>query len=80
MVRVSGTIRPLQTEQIEAQGETYDEAKEALEAQVPEGWQRAKRGLPLGRAARRRIRYTAQHRVTGPIPTERILGELREER
>ncbi|WP_197062010.1 hypothetical protein [Sinomonas humi] len=39
MVRVSGTIRPLQTEQIEAQGETCDDVEAALEAQVPEGWQ-----------------------------------------
>lgn len=39
VVKLSGTIRPTQTEKISAEGESYEEAKAALEAQVPEGWQ-----------------------------------------
>jgi hypothetical protein len=34
-----GIIRPAQTETITAEGDTFDEAKAALEAVVPEGWQ-----------------------------------------
>ncbi|WP_125614712.1 type II toxin-antitoxin system Phd/YefM family antitoxin [Specibacter cremeus] len=37
-------------------------------------------GLPLGRPARRRVRYAEQPRVTGAVPTGQILEELRGER
>ncbi|GAB2740809.1 hypothetical protein GCM10027090_09900 [Sinomonas soli] len=38
VVHPFGTIRPIQTERIEAQADSYDGAKTALEAQVPDGW------------------------------------------
>lgn len=39
MVKLSGTIRPTQTQHVEAEGDSYEEAKATLEASVPEGWQ-----------------------------------------
>ncbi|ABM10460.1 MULTISPECIES: hypothetical protein [Paenarthrobacter] len=39
MVKVKGVIRPMETRELEAEGEDYAAAREALLAQVPEGWQ-----------------------------------------
>ena len=39
VVKLSGTMRPIQTETINAEGDSYESARAALEAQVPEGWQ-----------------------------------------
>ncbi|EMY34995.1 hypothetical protein D477_006663 [Arthrobacter crystallopoietes BAB-32] len=39
MVKVKGTIRPMEIREIQAEGEDYAAAREALEAQVTEGWQ-----------------------------------------
>ena len=39
MVKVKGTIRPMEIREIQAEGEDYAAAREALQAQVPEGWQ-----------------------------------------
>ena len=38
MVKVKGIMRPIETRELEAEGEDYAAAREALEAQVPEGW------------------------------------------
>ncbi|MCG2620487.1 hypothetical protein LVY72_01010 [Arthrobacter sp. I2-34] len=38
MVKVIGKIAPLEVKELEAEGETYADAKAALEGQVPEGW------------------------------------------
>lgn len=38
MVKVKGVIRPIETRELEAEGEDYVAARQALEAQVPEGW------------------------------------------
>jgi len=39
VVKVKGTIRPMEIREIQAEGEDYAAAREALQAQVPEGWQ-----------------------------------------
>jgi hypothetical protein len=39
VVKVKGVIRPIETRELEAEGENYTAAREALLAQVPEGWQ-----------------------------------------
>jgi hypothetical protein len=38
MVKVVGVIQPYETKEIRADGGDYEDAKAALEAQVPEGW------------------------------------------
>jgi len=38
-MRLVGVIRPTETKEISAEGDSYDEAKAALEAALPEGWQ-----------------------------------------
>jgi len=38
-MRLVGVIRPDETKEISAEGDTYDEAKAALEAALPAGWQ-----------------------------------------
>lgn len=37
-MKVKGLIRPIETRELQAEGENYAAAREALEAQVPEGW------------------------------------------
>lgn len=37
-MKIVGRIRPTETREIRAEAETYEEALEALKAQVPEGW------------------------------------------
>lgn len=39
MVKVVGVISPVEKKQIQAEAEDYEAAREALKAQVPEGWQ-----------------------------------------
>lgn len=39
MVKLRGTIRPVETQELSAEGDSYDEARQALQAQVPEGWE-----------------------------------------
>jgi hypothetical protein len=39
VVKVKGIMRPIETKELEAEGEDYAAARKALEAQVPEGWQ-----------------------------------------
>lgn len=39
MIKVVGTIRPVEKQQIRAEADSYEEAKAALDAQVPEGWE-----------------------------------------
>jgi hypothetical protein len=38
VVKVVGIIQPVETKELSAEGDTYAEAKAAIEAQVPEGW------------------------------------------
>ncbi|MFT4471262.1 hypothetical protein ACMX2H_15270 [Arthrobacter sulfonylureivorans] len=38
MVKVVGIIQPVETKELSAEGESYADARAALEAQVPEGW------------------------------------------
>ncbi|WP_186764171.1 hypothetical protein [Arthrobacter yangruifuii] len=38
-MKVTGIIRPVETRELEAEGEGFLEAREALQQQVPEGWQ-----------------------------------------
>ena len=38
VIKLVGTIQPVETKSIRADGETYEDAREALDAQVPEGW------------------------------------------
>lgn len=38
MVKLVGKIQPFEVQEIRAEGAEYEDAKEALEAQVPEGW------------------------------------------
>lgn len=38
MVKVVGVIQPFETKEIRAEGSEYEEARAALQAQVPEGW------------------------------------------
>lgn len=37
-MKVVGKIQPYEVQEIRAEGDDYEAAKEALEAQVPEGW------------------------------------------
>lgn len=37
--KVKGVIRPAQRQELTAEGESYAEAREALLAQIPEGWE-----------------------------------------
>lgn len=39
MVKLRGTIRPVETQEVSAEGDSYEEARQALQAQVPEGWE-----------------------------------------
>lgn len=39
MVKLRGTIRTVETKQLSAEADSYDEARAALDAQVPEGWE-----------------------------------------
>lgn len=39
MVKIIGTIRPVEQRTIEAEAESYEKAREDLFAQVPEGWE-----------------------------------------
>ncbi|WP_211882972.1 hypothetical protein [Pseudarthrobacter albicanus] len=39
MVKLVDIIQPVEKQQIRAEGDDYDEAKAALSAQIPEGWQ-----------------------------------------
>lgn len=39
MVKVVGVMSPTEKREIRAEGESYEDAREALKAQVPEGWQ-----------------------------------------
>lgn len=38
MVKVVGKIQPFEVQEIRAEAAEYEDAKVALEAQVPEGW------------------------------------------
>ena len=38
-MRVSGVIRPVEKREIAAEGESYEEARQALLDQIPEGWE-----------------------------------------
>lgn len=38
-MKVTGIIRPTETRELEAEGESFLAAREALQQQVPEGWQ-----------------------------------------
>lgn len=38
MVKVVGVISPTEKREIRAEGEDYEAARDALQAQVPEGW------------------------------------------
>jgi hypothetical protein len=38
VVKVVGIIQPVETRELSAEGESYVDAKAAIEAQVPEGW------------------------------------------
>jgi hypothetical protein len=38
VVKVVGIIQPVETKELSAEGESYADARAALEAQVPEGW------------------------------------------
>lgn len=38
MVKVVGIIGPVETQEIKAEGEGYEAAREALMAQIPEWW------------------------------------------
>ncbi|WIB72620.1 hypothetical protein [Curtobacterium sp. MCBD17_026] len=38
-VKVKATIRSTETRELEAEGESYEAARAALDAQVPDGWQ-----------------------------------------
>jgi hypothetical protein len=38
MVKVVGVIKPLEKREISAEGESYEQAREALQEMVPEGW------------------------------------------
>jgi hypothetical protein len=38
VVKVIGKIAPLEVKELEAEDETYADAKAALASQVPEGW------------------------------------------
>lgn len=38
MVKVLGVIKPVETKEVHAEGGSYEEAREALRAAVPEGW------------------------------------------
>lgn len=38
MVKLVGVIQPFETQEIRAEGAEYEDAKAALEAQVPDGW------------------------------------------
>lgn len=39
MIKLAGTIQPMEKRQIKAEGVDYEEARAALDAAVPEGWQ-----------------------------------------
>ncbi|MGK3708645.1 hypothetical protein [Arthrobacter sp. IK3] len=39
MVKVSGVIRPVEKREIAAEAENYEEARQALMDQIPEGWE-----------------------------------------
>lgn len=39
MIKVVGVISPTEKREIRAEGESYEDARDALKAQVPEGWQ-----------------------------------------
>lgn len=38
MVKIVGVIKPVETKEVSAEGDSYEEAREALRAAVPEGW------------------------------------------
>jgi hypothetical protein len=38
VVKVVGIIQPVETKELSAEGESYADARAAIEAQVPEGW------------------------------------------
>lgn len=38
MVKVVGIIKPVEIKEIRAEGDGYEEARDALQAMVPEGW------------------------------------------
>ncbi|MCC3275283.1 MULTISPECIES: hypothetical protein [unclassified Arthrobacter] len=38
-MKVTGIMRPIETRELEAEGENFLDAREALQKQVPEGWQ-----------------------------------------
>lgn len=38
-MKLRGTIRPVETKELTAEAESYEEARAKLENQVPEGWQ-----------------------------------------
>ncbi|HEX9086514.1 MAG TPA: hypothetical protein VF867_03210 [Arthrobacter sp.] len=38
MVKLVGVIQPVEKKSIRAEGDDYEDAREALDAQVPEGW------------------------------------------
>jgi hypothetical protein len=39
MIKLVGTIQPVEKRQIHAEGADYEAARAALDAEVPEGWQ-----------------------------------------
>lgn len=39
MIKLAGTIQPIEKRQVKAEGADYEEARAALDAAVPEGWQ-----------------------------------------
>jgi hypothetical protein len=38
-VKVIGIIRPIETRELEVEADTYQDAFELIQSQVPEGWQ-----------------------------------------
>ncbi|MBG0739003.1 hypothetical protein IV500_06140 [Paeniglutamicibacter antarcticus] len=38
MIKVAGVIRPVEKKDIRAEGNNYEDAREALQAKIPEGW------------------------------------------
>jgi hypothetical protein len=39
VVKVTGVIRPKETQEIEVEADSYTEGREAILAQVPDGWE-----------------------------------------